>query len=58
MRDAGRAGHRHGCSAHLLLVVSGNTVPFFNMTIVHVPEDLELGKWGSLGEVLGCKRSG
>ncbi|NXT88328.1 CDHR2 protein, partial [Anhinga rufa] len=29
----------------LLLVVSGNVAPFFNMTIVYVPEDLELGKW-------------
>ncbi|XP_065546413.1 cadherin-related family member 2 isoform X1 [Lathamus discolor] len=28
----------------LLAAVSGNTVPFFNMTIVHVPEDLELGQ--------------
>ncbi|KAF1617920.1 Cadherin-related family member 2, partial [Eudyptes chrysolophus] len=28
----------------LLLVVSGNTVPFFNMTVVYVPEDLELGQ--------------
>ncbi|XP_065705229.1 cadherin-related family member 2 isoform X1 [Patagioenas fasciata] len=27
----------------LLTTVSGNTAPFFNMTIVHVPEDLELG---------------
>lgn len=26
------------------------------MTIVYVPEDLELGEWGSLGEALGCKR--
>ncbi|NXW05415.1 CDHR2 protein, partial [Fregetta grallaria] len=32
--------------AHLLLVVSGNTAPFFNMTFVYVPEDLELGEWG------------
>ncbi|NWS65481.1 CDHR2 protein, partial [Crotophaga sulcirostris] len=29
----------------LLLVVSGNTAPFFNMTIVYVPEDLELGQY-------------
>ncbi|NXC73566.1 CDHR2 protein, partial [Anhinga anhinga] len=29
----------------LLLVVSGNVAPFFNMTIVYVPEDLELGEW-------------
>ncbi|NXT59269.1 CDHR2 protein, partial [Pluvianellus socialis] len=29
---------------YLLLVVSGNTAPFFNMTIVYVPEDLELGQ--------------
>ncbi|NXS59559.1 CDHR2 protein, partial [Brachypteracias leptosomus] len=29
--------------AHFLLVVSGNTAPFFNMTFVYVPEDLELG---------------
>ncbi|NWH66854.1 CDHR2 protein, partial [Geococcyx californianus] len=28
----------------VLLVVSGNTAPFFNMTIVYVPEDLELGQ--------------
>ncbi|KFW06015.1 Cadherin-related family member 2, partial [Eurypyga helias] len=28
----------------LLLVVSGNTAPFFNMTFVYVPEDLELGQ--------------
>ncbi|KAF1435976.1 Cadherin-related family member 2, partial [Pygoscelis papua] len=42
----------------LLLVVSGNTVPFFNMTVVYVPEDLELGEWGSLREALGCRRSG
>nr|XP_021144536.1 cadherin-related family member 2 [Columba livia] len=27
----------------LLTAVSGNTAPFFNMTLVHVPEDLELG---------------
>lgn len=46
-----------GCSsAHLLLVVSGNTAPFFNMTLVHVPEDLELGEWGSLGEAPRCRR--
>ncbi|NXL37693.1 CDHR2 protein, partial [Glaucidium brasilianum] len=42
----------------LLLVVSGNTAPFFNMSIVYVPEDLELGEWDSLGEALGCRRSG
>ncbi|KAF1662108.1 Cadherin-related family member 2, partial [Aptenodytes patagonicus] len=42
----------------LLLVVSGNTVPFFNMTVVYVPEDLELGEWGSLREAPGCRRSG
>ncbi|NWI62869.1 CDHR2 protein, partial [Todus mexicanus] len=41
----------------LLLVVSGNTSPFFNMTFVYVPEDLELGEWGSLGEAPGCGRS-
>ncbi|NXF04602.1 CDHR2 protein, partial [Smithornis capensis] len=29
----------------LLLVVSGNTVPIFNMTVVYVPEDLELGQF-------------
>lgn len=46
-----------GCSlAHLLLLVSGNTAPFFNMTLVHVPEDLELGEWGSLGEAPRCRR--
>ncbi|NXX54172.1 CDHR2 protein, partial [Scopus umbretta] len=28
----------------LLLAVSGNTAPFFNMTFVYVPEDLELGQ--------------
>ncbi|KAM6196647.1 cadherin-related family member 2 [Sarcoramphus papa] len=28
----------------LLAAVSGNTVPFFNMTFVYVPEDLELGQ--------------
>ncbi|NXV43424.1 CDHR2 protein, partial [Uria aalge] len=28
----------------LLLLVSGNTAPFFNMTVVYVPEDLELGQ--------------
>ncbi|NXE05141.1 CDHR2 protein, partial [Lophotis ruficrista] len=28
----------------LLLVVSGNTAPFFNMTFVYVPEDLEPGQ--------------
>uniref|UniRef100_A0A672UA83 Cadherin related family member 2 n=1 Tax=Strigops habroptila TaxID=2489341 RepID=A0A672UA83_STRHB len=44
VQGAGRAGHRRGCSAHLLLVVSGNVAPFFNMTIVYVPEDLELGQ--------------
>uniref|UniRef100_A0A8D0F8E3 Cadherin-related family member 2 n=1 Tax=Strix occidentalis caurina TaxID=311401 RepID=A0A8D0F8E3_STROC len=33
------------CSAQLLLVVSGNTAPFFNVTIVYVPEDLELGQY-------------
>ncbi|NXL42538.1 CDHR2 protein, partial [Podilymbus podiceps] len=33
----------------LLLVVSGNTAPFFNMTFVYVPEDLKLGEWGCLG---------
>ncbi|XP_076206205.1 cadherin-related family member 2 [Aptenodytes patagonicus] len=27
-----------------LVAVSGNTVPFFNMTVVYVPEDLELGQ--------------
>ncbi|XP_065500295.1 cadherin-related family member 2 [Caloenas nicobarica] len=27
----------------LLTAVSGNTAPFFNMTLVYVPEDLELG---------------
>ncbi|NXG72413.1 CDHR2 protein, partial [Baryphthengus martii] len=40
-----------------LLVVSGNTAPFFNMSFVSVPEDLELGEWGSLGEARGCRRS-
>uniref|UniRef100_A0A672U8C3 Cadherin related family member 2 n=1 Tax=Strigops habroptila TaxID=2489341 RepID=A0A672U8C3_STRHB len=35
VQGAGRAGHRRGCSAHLLLVVSGNVAPFFNMTIVY-----------------------
>ncbi|NXK90952.1 CDHR2 protein, partial [Formicarius rufipectus] len=29
----------------LLLVVSGNTVPIWNITIVYVPEDLELGQF-------------
>ncbi|NWW71171.1 CDHR2 protein, partial [Climacteris rufus] len=29
----------------LLLVVSGNTVPVFNVTIFYVPEDLELGQF-------------
>ncbi|NXG07931.1 CDHR2 protein, partial [Sakesphorus luctuosus] len=29
----------------LLATVSGNTVPIFNMTIVYVPEDLELGQF-------------
>ncbi|NXN89469.1 CDHR2 protein, partial [Bombycilla garrulus] len=29
----------------LLATVSGNTVPVFNMTIVYVPEDLELGQF-------------
>ncbi|NXX98090.1 CDHR2 protein, partial [Centropus bengalensis] len=28
----------------LLTAVSGNTAPFFNMSIVYVPEDLELGQ--------------
>ncbi|KFR17012.1 Cadherin-related family member 2, partial [Opisthocomus hoazin] len=28
----------------LLLVVSGNSAPYFNMTLVYVPEDLELGE--------------
>ncbi|NXC18890.1 CDHR2 protein, partial [Corythaeola cristata] len=42
----------------LLLVVSGNTAPIFSMTLVYVPEDLELGEWGSLGERPGCRRSG
>ncbi|XP_074958644.1 cadherin-related family member 2 isoform X1 [Phalacrocorax aristotelis] len=28
----------------LLVTVSGNVAPFFNMTIVYVPEDLELGQ--------------
>ncbi|NXT24697.1 CDHR2 protein, partial [Syrrhaptes paradoxus] len=28
----------------LLLVVSGNTAPIFNMTVIYVPEDLELGQ--------------
>ncbi|NWH52556.1 CDHR2 protein, partial [Fregata magnificens] len=28
----------------LLVAVSGNTAPFFNMTFVYVPEDLELGQ--------------
>ncbi|NXS50816.1 CDHR2 protein, partial [Balaeniceps rex] len=42
----------------LLLAVSGNTAPFFNMTFVYVPEDLELGEWGSLGEAPGYRRSG
>ncbi|NXU51295.1 CDHR2 protein, partial [Turnix velox] len=28
----------------LLLLVSGNTAPLFNMTVVYVPEDLELGQ--------------
>ncbi|NWR65172.1 CDHR2 protein, partial [Bucorvus abyssinicus] len=30
-----------------LLVVSGNSVPYFNMTFVSVPEDLALGEWGT-----------
>ncbi|XP_062358203.1 cadherin-related family member 2 [Cinclus cinclus] len=29
----------------LLAIVSGNTVPIFNMTIVQVPEDLQLGQF-------------
>ncbi|XP_075570940.1 cadherin-related family member 2 [Pelecanus crispus] len=29
----------------LLAAVSGNTAPFFNMTFVYVPEDLELGQY-------------
>ncbi|XP_026714387.1 cadherin-related family member 2 isoform X2 [Athene cunicularia] len=29
----------------LLVTVSSNTAPFFNMTIVYVPEDLELGQY-------------
>ncbi|KAM6122668.1 cadherin-related family member 2 [Phoenicopterus ruber ruber] len=29
----------------LLTAVSGNTAPFFNMTFVYVPEDLELGQY-------------
>ncbi|XP_053935664.1 cadherin-related family member 2 isoform X2 [Cuculus canorus] len=29
----------------LLTAVSGNTAPFFNMSIVYVPEDLELGQF-------------
>ncbi|NWI59031.1 CDHR2 protein, partial [Calyptomena viridis] len=29
----------------LLIVVSGNTIPIFNMTVVYVPEDLELGQF-------------
>ncbi|NXN50884.1 CDHR2 protein, partial [Rynchops niger] len=29
----------------LLTAVSGNTAPFFNMTVVYVPEDLELGQY-------------
>ncbi|NXD76304.1 CDHR2 protein, partial [Halcyon senegalensis] len=41
----------------LLHAVSGNTAPFFNMTFVYVPEDLELGEWSSLGEAPGCRRS-
>lgn len=28
------------------------------MTFVYVPEDLELGEWGSLSEAPGCRRSG
>ncbi|NWU63716.1 CDHR2 protein, partial [Pterocles burchelli] len=28
----------------LLLVVSGNTAPIFNMSVIYVPEDLELGQ--------------
>ncbi|XP_009694470.1 PREDICTED: cadherin-related family member 2 [Cariama cristata] len=28
----------------LLAAVSGNTAPFFNMTVVYVPEDLDLGQ--------------
>lgn len=45
-------------SAHPLLVVSGNSAPYFNMTYVSVPEDLELGEWGSLGEALWPRRRG
>ncbi|KFZ55917.1 Cadherin-related family member 2, partial [Antrostomus carolinensis] len=37
-----------GCSLvlfpFLLTTVSGNTAPFFNMTLVYVPEDLQLGQ--------------
>ncbi|XP_010288321.1 PREDICTED: cadherin-related family member 2, partial [Phaethon lepturus] len=42
------AGRMAWCSlvllSFLLTAVSGNTAPFFNMTFVYVPEDLELGQ--------------
>lgn len=46
-------------SAHSLPAASGNTAPIFNMTIVYVAEDLQIGEgrlqgssWG-WGESLG-----
>ncbi|NXJ02776.1 CDHR2 protein, partial [Psophia crepitans] len=33
-----------GLLLFLLAAVSGNTAPFFNMTFVYIPEDLELGQ--------------
>ncbi|KAK4814057.1 hypothetical protein QYF61_006564 [Mycteria americana] len=58
-RLAGRMAWRSPVLLPFLLVaVSGNTAPFFNMTFVYVPEDLELGEWGSLREAPACRRSG
>lgn len=41
------------CSAHVLLVASGNTPPFLNMTIVYVPEDLQIGERAASGRLGG-----
>ncbi|XP_059681564.1 LOW QUALITY PROTEIN: cadherin-related family member 2 [Gavia stellata] len=47
-RDHRLTGRMAWCSLvllpFLLAAVSGNTAPFFNMTVVYVPEDLELGQ--------------
>ncbi|XP_069725418.1 cadherin-related family member 2 [Phaenicophaeus curvirostris] len=45
-----RLGHRMAWRSlallpFLLTAVSGNTAPFFNMSIVYVPEDLQLGQF-------------